>query len=155
MDERLGHLARYFAGCRHKSEIDPLDMDVNCLKHIFVLEIERDDAGAVGRLRIRLTGTSLDIAFGRQVRGRYLDDFIHGPCGNQVLKAFVRCATDGEPAWMRQVVEIRGQAPRFVEGVAVYVAPDRVCGGLIVGELSKGSHHGDSFETRSIAVAAS
>ena len=155
MDERLGHLARYFMGCRHKSEIDPLDVDVDCLKHIFVLEIERDDAGAAGRLRIRLTGTSLDTAFGRQVKSRYLDEFIHGPCGQQVLTAFARCATTREPAWMRQVVEIRGQAPRFVEGVAVYVAPDRICGGLVVGELSKGSHHGDSFETRAISVTAS
>ena len=73
MDERLDHLARYFMGCRHKSEIDPLDVDVDCLKHIFVLEIERDDAGAAGRLPIRLTGTSLDTAFGRQVKSRYLE----------------------------------------------------------------------------------
>jgi PAS domain len=155
MDERLGHLARYFMGCRHKSEIDPLDVNVDCLKHIFILEIERDDAGAAGRLRIRLTGTSLDTAFGRQLRGHYLEEFIHGPSGHQVLKAFARCAANHEPAWMRQVIEIRGQAPRFIEGVAVYVAPDRICGGLIIGELSKGSHHGDSFETCGIDVAVS
>jgi len=155
MDERLGHLARYFMSCHHRSEIDPLGVEADCLKHIFILEIERDDAGVVSRLRIRLTGTSLDTGFGRQVKSRYLDEFIHGPRGSQVLKAFVRCATDREPVWMRQIVEIKGQPPRFVEGVAVHVAPDRICGGLVIGELSKGSRHGDSFETRDIAVAAS
>jgi hypothetical protein len=111
--------------------------------------------GAADRLRIRLTGTSLDTAFGRQVKSRYLDEFIHGPCGHQVFKAFARCAANHEPAWMRQVVEIRGQAPRFVEGVAVYVAPDRIGGGLIIGELSQGSHHGDSFKSCGITVTAS
>lgn len=37
---------------------------------------------------------------------------------------------------MRQVVLIEGKAPRFVEGIAIYLAPERICGGLVAGEMA-------------------
>ena len=47
---------------------------------------------------------------------------------------------------MRQVVRIRDRLPRFVEGVAVHLGPDRIYGGLIVGELPADVEEG-SFES--------
>ncbi len=37
---------------------------------------------------------------------------------------------------MRQVVTIADKVPRFVEGVAVYLDPERIYGGLVSGESS-------------------
>jgi hypothetical protein len=46
---------------------------------------------------------------------------------------------------MRQVAHIKDRAPRFVEGVAIYLKPERIYGALILGEYSDSSTAG-SFE---------
>jgi hypothetical protein len=80
-------------------------------------------------LRIRLVGSALDEAFCRPLRGHTLEEFIHGPRGNEVIASFHHCADTSEPIWMRQVVQMRDRAPRFVEGVAIYLKPERIYGG--------------------------
>ena len=74
--------------------------------------------------------------------------------GSELLAACVAAGTDyfdlcGEPIWMRQVVSLSDHAPRFVEGVAIYLERARIYGGLVVGELS---HRGaeSSFERISL-----
>ena len=59
---------------------------------------------------------------------------MHGPSSDDVIRTFHRCADTQRPAWMRQVVSFKEQSPRFVEGVAVYLTPDRIYGGLVMGE---------------------
>ena len=70
----------------------------------------------------------------KPLKGRRLEEFIHGPRGKDVIGRFQHCANTREPVWMRQIVQLRDRPPRFVEGVAIYLQPERIYGGLIVGE---------------------
>ena len=132
MDSRLGELARYFLSCASAADVVPGAIDPKLLPHVFVLEVE-----AGPRLRVRLAGTALDNAFHPGLVGCYMEDFIHGPRGEEVLRGFHDCATSHTPVWMRQVVRIKNKPPRFVEGIAVFLAPNRIFGGLLVGETEE------------------
>jgi len=55
--------------------------------------------------------------------------------GGDVIAAFHHCARTREPIWMRQIMHLKERAPRYVEGVAVYLEPERIYGGLVIGEL--------------------
>ncbi len=136
MDPVLHQIADHLAKLSGGSALDPLTVKPNLLPHLFILEVVGSKDGQL-RLRIRLTGTALDRAFGRNLRGAYLEDFLHGPRSSEVLGAFHRCATDHRPIWMRQVVEISGGMPRFVEGVAFFAEPDLIYGGLLLGEIAR------------------
>ncbi|MEQ1866356.1 MAG: hypothetical protein ABL996_17090 [Micropepsaceae bacterium] len=144
MDQKLRRLADYLLSNRSAADFNPAAVDADALPHLFVLEIE-PEVEAV-RLRIRLVGTALDAAFGRPLKGCHLEEFIHGPRGADVVEGFHHCATTREAIWMKQVVRIRDHLPRFVEGVAVNLKPDRIYGGLIVGELPADVEEG-SFES--------
>jgi hypothetical protein len=37
---------------------------------------------------------------------------------------------------MRQVVQIEKKPSRFVEGIAIYLRPERICGGLVGGDIA-------------------
>ena len=106
--------------------------DRSAMSHVYILDVERDTNL---RLRIRLAGTALDHVFRRPLVGHLLEEFIHGPRGADVIASFHHCARTREPIWMRQIVQLKDRAPRFVEGVAVYLVPERIYGGLVVGEL--------------------
>lgn len=147
MDLRLRRLAENLRNRRRVADFSPAAVDPDLLPHLFVLDIEPGQNPI--RLRIRLVGTALDHAFLRPLAGRHLEDFIHGPRGADVVEGFHLCATSHEPIWMRQVVRIRGHLPRFVEGIAFYLDPDRVYGGLIVGELPTDVSEG-SFESHPV-----
>jgi hypothetical protein len=122
----------------------PASIGAKLLPHLFVLDIERGTPERTS-LRIRLVGSALDEAFRRPLKGHALEEFIHGPRGKEVIASFHHCADTREPIWMRQIVHVRDRAPRFVEGVAIYLKPERIYGGLIVGEYAK-SPTADSFE---------
>jgi hypothetical protein len=132
MDSRLARIGSYLVRCASSAEFDPKSLTAD-LPHLFVLEIER---AASLRLRVKLTGTALDTALGRPLAGHYLDEFIHGPRGGEVLRGFQHCAQTRQALWMREVVEITDKPARFVEGVLVYLAPERIYGGLVFGEWS-------------------
>ena len=132
MDTALRGLADYFLAQKDALAVDPLLIDPQLLPHVFILDVEREPTL---RLRIRLIGTALDSVFQRPLIGRHLEEFIHGPRGWDVIASFHHCAESKEPLWMRQVVHLTGKVPRFVEGVAVYLEPDRIYGGLAVREL--------------------
>jgi hypothetical protein len=119
---------------------------------LFVLEIERTPLGAVSALRVRLVGTALDRAFGRPLTGEALESFIHGPHSERVLKSFHHCAITREPVWMRQLVYMRERYARSVEGVVVYLEPERLYGGVIVSEVSTRLAR-ESFEHKVLAQA--
>jgi hypothetical protein len=133
MDQKLRKLAEYLVGRRIAADFNPSAVDPTALPHVFVLEIEPPED--VPRLRIRLVGSALDTAFQRPLGGRYLEEFIHGPRGADVVEGFHHCALTHESIWMRQVVRFRDRMPRFVEGIGVYLEPARIYGGLVLGEL--------------------
>jgi hypothetical protein len=135
MDPRLGGIARYLFAHRSRALIDPLDIGAELLPHFYILEIQQQ-AGALPALHIRLAGTALDLALGRCVKGNDLNDFLHGPRSADVLAGFYHVALDQVALWMRQIVTIANKPPRFVEGVAVPVAPGLICGGLVFGEIT-------------------
>ncbi len=132
MDSRLRGIADYLLAQTTASAVDPAAIDPQLLPHVYILDVERDTNV---RLRIRLAGTALDEVFRRPLAGHVLEEFIHGPRGADVIASFHHCARTREPLWMRQVVHIKERAPRFVEGVAVFLTPERIYGGLVVGEL--------------------
>jgi hypothetical protein len=146
MNPKLRRIADYLLARFERSHIDPLDIAPDLLPHFFILEMRGPD-GSGSSLYIRLVGTALDSAFGRSVRGCYLEDFLHGPRSADVLKGFHQCHENSQPLWMRQVVRIGDKVPRFVEGVTFPVPPNFIYGGLMVGEASGDEGH-IGFETR-------
>ena len=144
MDQKLRRLADYLLSNRSAADFNPAAVDADALPHLFVLEME--PAADSVRLRVRVVGTALDSAFERSLAGHYLEEYIHGPRGADVVEGFHHCATTREAIWMKQVVRIRDRLPRFVEGVAVHLGPDRIYGGLIIGELPADVEEG-SFES--------
>lgn len=147
MDQRLRRLSEHLRSKRRVAEFSPAGVDPDLLPHLFVLDIE--PCMDLVRLKIRLVGSALDQAFARPLQGHYLEDFIHGPRGGDVVEGFHLCAGTRQPMWMRQVVSIRERLPRFVEGVAFYLDPARLYGGLIVGELPTDVSEG-SFESHPV-----
>lgn len=146
MNPALRQIADYMSGHKDRSRIDPIEIGSHLLPHLYILAVERSDTSEQLRLRIRLSGTALDRAFGRCVKGHYLEDFLHGSHSAEVLKGFHDCAKTYQPLWMRQVVEIAHRPPRYVEGIAFYIEPDLIYGGLVLGEVS-GDHGAASFES--------
>jgi hypothetical protein len=149
MNPALQKIADYMSCHRDRSAIDPAEIGASLLQHLFILEVRRKPGGTPPSLFIRLSGTALDRAFGRSVKGCCLDDFLHGPHSADVLNGFRACADNHEPLWMRQVVCLAGRLPRYVEGIAYYVEPDLIYGGLMVGEISA-ENSASSFESRRI-----
>lgn len=153
LDPLLLRIAEYLATRRSRDEIDPIDIPPDLLPHLFVLEAEQGALPDTARLRVRLTGTSLDIAFGRSVKGCFMDDFLHGSHSASVMAGFRRCQVANEAIWMRQVVRISQRAPRYVEGVAFPVAPNLIYGGMRFGELSNRSAE-STFEIQVLIPSA-
>lgn len=137
MDNRLRQLADVLFVQVDAGLIEPANISGKILPHMFVLDIERDRIDPTTlQLRVRLTGTMVDQIVSRPTGGCVIEEFIHGPRGDSVIAGFHHCANTREPLWMRQVVLIEDKAPRFVEGIAIYLAPERICGGLVVGQLA-------------------
>lgn len=136
MDDRLRRIADHLLPVQDRGPVDPLSIPPGLLPHLFVLSIEPGPPDRPIRLRVRLVGTALDQAFDRALAGHCLEEFMHGPRSAEVIRGFHGCATTREPVWMRQVVRIGDKTPRYVEGVAIFVAPDRIYGGLVVGEAA-------------------
>lgn len=71
----LGALLAYWEQKRgdrampRRRDIDPLDMPAQLLPHVQLIEI-----GAQGRLRLRLVGTAVVDAVGKDATGRFLDE---------------------------------------------------------------------------------
>jgi hypothetical protein len=149
MNPILARIAAYLSKRRDGTAVDPVHIAPDLLPFLFILAIERDRPDAPPRLRIRLTGTTLDNAFGRSVKGHYMEEFLHGTHSAAVLDGFRSCVESGTGIWMRQVVKIASRAPRFVEGVAIHVEPNRIYGGLQFGELVD-HNTSSSFESRRI-----
>jgi hypothetical protein len=145
MDIRLRRIADHLMALGDSAAFKPASIDLKLVPHLFVLGIERDTAKGTPSLRIRLIGTAIDDAFRRPLNGHLLEEYIHGPRGTDVIASFHHCADTHEPLWMRQVAHIQDRAPRFVEGVAIYLKPERIYGGLVVGEYADFSV-AESFE---------
>ena len=133
MDSRLRAIADYLLAKSDASAVNPASIDAQLLPQFYILDVERF---ANVRLRIRLVGTALDRLFQRPLVGHLLEEFIHGPRSGDVIAAFHACARACEPIWMRQVVKLQDNPPRYVEGVAVFLEPERIYGGLVVGEMT-------------------
>jgi len=142
MDTRLRQLADVLFKQVDAGAISPEKIAPKLLAHVFILAIERDSNGAV-QLRVRLAGTAIDRTVGRSAHGHILEEFIHGPRGAHVIAGFHHCAKTREPIWMRQVVQIESRPARFVEGIAIFLEPDRICGGLVGGDLAVSTNETD------------
>lgn len=145
MNPLLRQIAGHLLGHETSATINAASLGPSVLPHVFILDIEEDIETRV-RLRIRLIGSAIDRIFSRPLKGRMLEEFIHGPRGKDVIATFHRCALEHEPVWMRQVVCFPDRMPRFVEGVAVYLEPRRLYGGLAMGEIA-GKVVESSFES--------
>lgn len=150
IDERLRRLTQHLLQCPSAQDFDPVTLDADLWQYLYVIDIlTQQDRADVG-LRIRLTGTALDTMIGRALGGERLEQVVRGPHSEKVLAGFQRCAVGREPVWMRQVVKIDKKAPRFIEGVAVYLDPERIYGGVVVGDVSPAA---DGFDSRVLRQA--
>ena len=146
MDQRIARISQHLSKLSSAKDFDPKSVG-HALGHVFILDIEREGAGPP-QLRIKLMGTALESMFGRPLAGQLLESFIHGPRGVDVIRGFHNCAHTREPLWMRQIVKLPDRMPRFVEGVLYYLAPERIYGGLAMGEWTHSEE--SSFERRAI-----
>jgi hypothetical protein len=150
MNNSIARISAYLSTCATSADFKPMAI-APVLPNVFIIELERTAPALKPKLRVKLIGTALEKAFGRPLVGEYLESFIHGPRGNEVIKGFYDCAATREPLWMRQVMKMKEGGARFVEGVLHYLVPERIYGGLAMGEWT----HTDesSFERRAIAIA--
>ncbi|MBI2254136.1 MAG: PAS domain-containing protein [Proteobacteria bacterium] len=148
MNPILRQIADFMSKRQSSAAIDPIEIRPSLLPYLYILEVETDATGR-RRLRVRLTGTAIDRTFGRSLRGAHLDDFLHGPRSSDVLNGFLACAEHHTPIWMRQVVELHDKPPRYVEGIAYFMEPNLIYGGLMLGEVP-GEDVGPSFESLAI-----
>ena len=116
IDIRLRQIADHLMTLGDSAAFSPASIGAKLLPHLFVLDIERDTSKRTALLRIRLAGTALDDVFRRPLRGHTLEEFIHGPRGNEVIASFHHCADTREPIWMRQIVHIRDRSAAFCRG---------------------------------------
>ena len=149
LNRTLMRIADHMVDRKRRSAIDPTQIAADLLPHLFMIDVRWEAESPTPRLQIRLTGTALDQAFGRALKGRFMEEFMHGPRSADVLDTFRTCATDHAPVWMRQIVEIREKPTRYVEGVVFYLDPDALFGGLVMGEITTKSP-ASSFERRSL-----
>ena len=119
MDARLRQIADKLMKFKSAKDVHPRSVGAALLPHLFILGIEKHNNAP--RLRVRLIGTSLQQFFGRSLRDRYMEDFIHGPRAAEVIAGFHKVALSHSPLWMRQLVQVSNRVPRFVEGVVVYL----------------------------------
>lgn len=148
MDDRLRALADVLFEQARTGVVDPHRIEPKLLPYLYILVIERDQGSNFLRLRVRLTGTAVDKLFNRPLAGRALDEFMHGPSSTSVLQGFRDCAEQGVSLWMRQVVRLANKTPRFIGGVLVRFPNDRICGGLIAGEVSSPDSQSEATFTR-------
>jgi len=134
--------------------VDPVDIPPHILPLIYVLRIEQLPESGQIRLCVNLTGTKLDAAFGRSPKGKYMESFLHGPHGAKVMAGYHRCARTQEPLWMRQVVSLHHGPPRFIEGVAVYLSPGYIYGGLVIGDYTATTEDQYPFQLVSLLTSA-
>ena len=138
MDSRLEQLASELFSQADAGVPNPAKIEPKLLPHMFMLDIERDKIDSKKlQLRVRLAGNAVDRIVGRSSKSMILENFVHGPRGSLVIDGFHHCADTHEPLWMRQVVLIEGKLPRFVEGIAIYFEPERICGGLVAEDLTE------------------
>jgi hypothetical protein len=152
MDKRLTELFRHLTPLSDWRAFDPTTLGGHLLPHLYVLDVEHDTTGDGVRLRVRLTGTALDQAFGRPLAGQLIESILHGPRAADVIKGFHHSALAREPLWMRQIVRIADKAPRFVEGIVVPLDPARIYGGLVIGAYA-GPDSVPAFERQSLATS--
>jgi hypothetical protein len=151
MHRTLGELSKVLLNCKEAADFDPR-AHISVLPHVYILDVE--NAGdAPPLLKVRLSGTALDQFFQRTTKGHYLHEYIHGPRGDDVLASFRSCAVARNALWLRQVVQIGEKPARFVEGIAIWLAPDRIYGGLVSGALAGPSEN--AFERRELQRADS
>lgn len=62
------------------------------------------DALENGRLQIHLAGTGVENGFGIPLRGRYMDEFSHGPESASVLEAFQQSLVNWQDMYLKQTV---------------------------------------------------
>ncbi len=136
IDPRLRRIAEYFMARNHRDDVDPVELGAALLPMVYVLRLERPASDGAIRMRIGLVGTALDASFDRPLRGRYMDEFLHGPRAEDVMAAYQQCETTRRPFWMRHVGSFRNGHHRFVEGVGVYLEPDCIYGGLFMGDFT-------------------
>lgn len=136
IDPRLRRIAEYFMSRTRRDEVDPVELGAALLPMVYVLRVERPPIGGTMRLRIGLIGTALDTSFERPLRGHYMDEFLHGPRAGEVIAAYHQCEQTRRPFWMRHIGSFRNGHHRFVEGVGVYLEPDCIYGGLVMGDFT-------------------
>lgn len=145
IDPRLRRIAEYFMARSRRADVDPVELGSALLPMVYVLRLEREAAERPTRMRIGLVGTALDTSFNRPLRGRYMDEFLHGPRAEDVMAAYRQCETTRRPFWMRHIGSFRNGHHRFVEGVGVYLEPDCIYGGLAMGDFTRAAEGTPAF----------
>ena len=86
--EYWNRLAQRLARLPRRAELDPLDLPVELLPHIFLVDVVRPD-GAAPRFRFRLLGSAIT-ARERVKPGQYLDDY-RGDIPDDMTRQYLDC----------------------------------------------------------------
>ncbi len=85
----------------HRWSINPLELGF-CLANLALVDIEPETR----RPRYRLVGTGLVDLWGRELRGRYIDQVYRFPVRREVLNAYRRVMASGEPLYGERIFNL-------------------------------------------------
>ncbi|SMF16421.1 PAS domain-containing protein [Tistlia consotensis] len=89
------------AALPQRSALNPLALTY-CLPNLALVDIEREPF----RPRYRLVGTRLVDLWGRELRGRYVDEVYRFPVRSEVLAAYRKVVTTGEPLYNERLFNL-------------------------------------------------
>ena len=102
------------------SGFDVLNYEPAFWPHLYLLDVTASD-----RLLVRLVGQHIRDMLGRQCRGHFMDEFLHGPKSRDVMATFAACVRDRCAAYMTQSIVlpnrpvfrvVAGAMPLFDDG---------------------------------------
>ncbi len=98
----------------HLAGFDVLNYAPPIWPHLYLLDVVAND-----RLMVRVIGQGIRDVVGRACVGLYLDEFMHGPRSQDVIKTYAACVRDGRAVCMSQCVMLPERPVVTIKACAV------------------------------------
>ena len=105
-------------GCR-LDRFDVLNYPPQIWPHLYLLDVIDD-----GRFHVRLTGDHIREMLGRDCRGCFMDQFLHGPKSQDVMAGFRHCALESRAVRMAQTVRMPNRPQMQIVACAAPLVAD-------------------------------
>lgn len=126
---RFRRLADYLAakappgGLPGRQHLDPTEIP-DLLPYLMLIDIQRPDAGAPPRYRVRLAGTAVVTMQGEEITGRFVDEILTTDAGRDIVQAYGDILRDRQPQYRCGIVTLPGRDYLLYERVIFPLARD-------------------------------